>query len=234
VNKEILTTLLEEDPEGSLRESTWISLDRLNRAGIDRSRFDLSDPTQILLSWVDPAGNKLQKRRRENMEMWDNHILLNFGQKQRMRWIFLATYEWNVPCLLEEHSLHAWVNATTSVEPEFDTHDRAWAEGELDDVPLFLEFETPPALKRQKKTVGARGRSKKHGISIVDLETIEEDVDDETPEPSDNLGADPAPFSSARRGRARLGRAGVGIGRSDRFGAGRSDPDPRVLEPWVK
>ncbi|MQL75440.1 hypothetical protein Taro_007816, partial [Colocasia esculenta] len=57
VNKEILTTLPEEDPEGSLRESTWISLDRLNRAGIDRSRFDSSDPTQILLSWVDPAGN---------------------------------------------------------------------------------------------------------------------------------------------------------------------------------
>ncbi|MQL98520.1 hypothetical protein Taro_031232 [Colocasia esculenta] len=40
VNKEILTTLPEEDPEGSLRESTWISLDRLNRAGIDRSRLD--------------------------------------------------------------------------------------------------------------------------------------------------------------------------------------------------
>ncbi|MQM00358.1 hypothetical protein Taro_033091 [Colocasia esculenta] len=57
VNKEILTTLPEEDPEGSLRESTSISLDRLNRAGIDRSRFDSSDPTQILLSWVDPAGN---------------------------------------------------------------------------------------------------------------------------------------------------------------------------------
>ncbi|MQL79707.1 hypothetical protein Taro_012152 [Colocasia esculenta] len=87
----------------------------------------------------------------------------------------------------EEHPLHAWVNATTSVEPEFDPHDRAWAESELDDVPLLPEFETPPAPKRQKKTVGARGRSKKHGISIADLETIEEDVDDETPEPSDNL-----------------------------------------------
>ncbi|MQM12971.1 hypothetical protein Taro_045892, partial [Colocasia esculenta] len=89
----------------------------------------------------------------------------------------------------EEHPLHTWVNATTSVEPEFDPHDRAWAEGELDDVPLLLEFETPPAPKRQKKTVGAsaRVRSKKHGISIADLETIEEDNDDETPEPSDNV-----------------------------------------------
>ncbi|MQL72713.1 hypothetical protein Taro_005022 [Colocasia esculenta] len=87
----------------------------------------------------------------------------------------------------EEHPLHAWVNATTSVEPEFDQHDRAWAEGELDDVPLLPEFETPPAPKRQKKTVGAKGRSKKHDISIADLETIEEDVDDETPEPSDNV-----------------------------------------------
>ncbi|MQM06701.1 hypothetical protein Taro_039527 [Colocasia esculenta] len=87
----------------------------------------------------------------------------------------------------EEHPLHAWVNATSSVEPEFDPHDRAWAEGELDDVPLLLEFETPPTPKRQKKTVGARGMSKKHGISIADLETIEEDVDDETPESSDNV-----------------------------------------------
>ncbi|MQM06603.1 hypothetical protein Taro_039431 [Colocasia esculenta] len=59
--------------------------------------------------------------------------------------------------------------------------------GELDDVPLLPEFETPPVPKRQKKTVGARGRSKKHDISIADLETIEEDVDDETPEPSDNV-----------------------------------------------
>ncbi|MQM15062.1 hypothetical protein Taro_047997 [Colocasia esculenta] len=56
----------------------------------------------------------------------------------------------------EEHPLHAWVNTTTSVELEFDSHDRAWAEGELDDVPLLLEFETPPAPKRQKKIVGAR------------------------------------------------------------------------------
>ncbi|MQL73744.1 hypothetical protein Taro_006092 [Colocasia esculenta] len=85
-----------------------------------------------------------------------------------------------------EHPLHAWVNASTSVQPEFDPHDRAWAEGELDDVPLLPEFETPPAPKRQKKTVGARGRSTKHGISIADLDTIEEDIDDETPEPSDN------------------------------------------------
>ncbi|MQL85298.1 hypothetical protein Taro_017829 [Colocasia esculenta] len=59
--------------------------------------------------------------------------------------------------------------------------------GELDDVPLLPEFETPPAPKCQKKTVGARGRSKKHGISIADLETIEEDIDDDTPEPSDNI-----------------------------------------------
>ncbi|MQL70154.1 hypothetical protein Taro_002456, partial [Colocasia esculenta] len=87
----------------------------------------------------------------------------------------------------EEHPLHAWVNATSSVEPEFHPHDRAWAEGELDDVPLLLEFETPPAPKRQKKTMGARGRSKKYGISIADLETIEEDVDDETPESSHNV-----------------------------------------------
>ncbi|MQM03124.1 hypothetical protein Taro_035895 [Colocasia esculenta] len=76
---------------------------------------------------------------------------------------------------------------STSVEPEFDPHDRAWAEGELDDVPLLPEFETPSAPKCQKKAVGARGRSKKHGISIADLETIEEDIDDETPEPSDNV-----------------------------------------------
>ncbi|MQL74080.1 hypothetical protein Taro_006428 [Colocasia esculenta] len=87
----------------------------------------------------------------------------------------------------EEHPLHAWVNATTSVEPEFDPHDRAWAEGELDDVPLLPEFATPPAPKHQKKTVGARVRSKKHDISIADLETIKEDNDDETLEPSDNL-----------------------------------------------
>ncbi|MQL69467.1 hypothetical protein Taro_001763 [Colocasia esculenta] len=87
----------------------------------------------------------------------------------------------------EEHPLLVWVNATTSVEPEFDPHDRAWAEGELDDVPLLPEFESPPAPKRQKKTVGTRGRSNKHDISIADLETIEEDVDDETPEPSDNV-----------------------------------------------
>ncbi|MQL98842.1 hypothetical protein Taro_031555 [Colocasia esculenta] len=87
----------------------------------------------------------------------------------------------------EEHPLHAWVNATSSVEPEFDPHDRVWAEGELDDVPLLPDFETPPAPKRQKKTVGARGRNKKHGISIADLETIEEDVDDETSESSDNV-----------------------------------------------
>ncbi|MQL84273.1 hypothetical protein Taro_016786 [Colocasia esculenta] len=41
--------------------SSYLNLnrpDRLNRAGIDRSRFDSSDPTQILLSWVDPAGNE--------------------------------------------------------------------------------------------------------------------------------------------------------------------------------
>ncbi|MQL98107.1 hypothetical protein Taro_030802, partial [Colocasia esculenta] len=87
----------------------------------------------------------------------------------------------------EEHPLHAWVNATTSVELEFDPHDRAWAEGELDDVPLLPEFATPLTPKRQKKAVGARVRSKKHDISIADLETIEEDNDDETPEPSDNL-----------------------------------------------
>ncbi|MQM05421.1 hypothetical protein Taro_038232 [Colocasia esculenta] len=87
----------------------------------------------------------------------------------------------------EEHPLHTWVNATTLVEPEFDPHDRAWAEGKLDDVPLLPEFETPPAPKRQKKAIGARVRSKQRGISIADLETIEEDNDDETPEPSDNL-----------------------------------------------
>ncbi|MQL92336.1 hypothetical protein Taro_024953 [Colocasia esculenta] len=87
----------------------------------------------------------------------------------------------------EEHPLHAWVNATTSVEPEFDPHDRAWAEGELDDVSLLPEFATPPAPKPQEKTVGGRVRSKKHIISIADLETIEEDNDDESLEPSDNL-----------------------------------------------
>ncbi|MQL69465.1 hypothetical protein Taro_001765 [Colocasia esculenta] len=120
-------------------------------------------------------------------------------------------------------------------------------EGELDDVPLLPEFETPPAPKRQKKTVGARGRSKKHGISIADLETIKEDIDDETPEPSDNVvyetsndstsktrgRSSPLYLGQTRSGSARLGRAGVGIGRSDRFGADRSDPDPRVLEPWL-
>ncbi|MQL91186.1 hypothetical protein Taro_023799 [Colocasia esculenta] len=52
----------------------------------------------------------------------------------------------------EEHPLHAWVNTTTSVEPKFDPHDRAWAEGELDDVPWLPEFETPPAPKRQKRS----------------------------------------------------------------------------------
>ncbi|MQL93100.1 hypothetical protein Taro_025738 [Colocasia esculenta] len=59
--------------------------------------------------------------------------------------------------------------------------------GELDDVSLLPEFETPPTPKRQKKVMGARVRSKQQGISIADLETIEEDNDDETPEPSDNL-----------------------------------------------
>ncbi|MQM01168.1 hypothetical protein Taro_033916 [Colocasia esculenta] len=39
----------------------------------------------------------------------------------------------------------------------------------------------------QKKAVGARVRSKQRGISIADLETIEEDNDDETLEPSDNI-----------------------------------------------
>ncbi|MQL71221.1 hypothetical protein Taro_003524 [Colocasia esculenta] len=58
---------------------------------------------------------------------------------------------------------------------------------ELDDVSLLPEFKTPPAPKRQKKVVGTKVRSKQRGISIVDLETIEEDNDDETPEPSDNL-----------------------------------------------
>ncbi|MQM00044.1 hypothetical protein Taro_032769 [Colocasia esculenta] len=58
---------------------------------------------------------------------------------------------------------------------------------ELDDVSLLPGFETPPAPKRQKKVVGARVRSKQRGISIADLETIEEDNDDETSEPSDNL-----------------------------------------------
>ncbi|MQM05960.1 hypothetical protein Taro_038776 [Colocasia esculenta] len=58
--------------------------------------------------------------------------------------------------------------------------------GELDDVSLLPEFETPPTLKRQKKATGARVRSKQHGINITDFETIEED-DDETMEPSDNL-----------------------------------------------
>ncbi|MQL85426.1 hypothetical protein Taro_017947 [Colocasia esculenta] len=58
---------------------------------------------------------------------------------------------------------------------------------ELDDVHLLPEFATPPAPKRQRKIVGGRVRNKKHGINIVDLETIEEDNDDETLEPSDNL-----------------------------------------------
>ncbi|MQL84768.1 hypothetical protein Taro_017274 [Colocasia esculenta] len=80
----------------------------------------------------------------------------------------------------EEHPLHVWVNATTLVEPEFDPNDCAWAEGELDDVPLLLEFETPPTPKRQKKAVGARVRSKQRDINIANLETIEEDNDDET------------------------------------------------------
>ncbi|MQL71553.1 hypothetical protein Taro_003860 [Colocasia esculenta] len=92
-----------------------------------------------------------------------------------------------LPKFEEKHPLHAWVNATTSVEPEFDPNDRAWAEGELDDVPLLLEFETPAAPKRQKKATGARVRSKQRSISIADLETIEEDNDDETLEPRDNL-----------------------------------------------
>ncbi|MQL82946.1 hypothetical protein Taro_015430 [Colocasia esculenta] len=90
----------------------------------------------------------------------------------------------------EEHPLHAWVNATTSVEPEFDPHDRAWVEGELDDVSLLPEFETPPTPKRQKKALGARVRSKQRDISIADLETIEEDNDDETPEPRQGQGQD--------------------------------------------
>ncbi|MQL84858.1 hypothetical protein Taro_017357, partial [Colocasia esculenta] len=148
-----------------------------------------------------------------------------------------------------EHPLHAWVNASTSVQPEFDPHDRAWAEGELDDVPLLPEFETPPAPKRQKKTVGARGRSTKHGISIADLDTIEEDIDDETPEPSDNVQyqtsndstsktrgrSTPLLLGQTRSGSARIGRAGLGIAGSDRFWADRSDPDPRDFEPcpWV-
>ncbi|MQL75754.1 hypothetical protein Taro_008119 [Colocasia esculenta] len=100
---------------------------------------------------------------------WSTFGLIHTKQRNRLKSARLEKLE---------HPLHAWVNATTSVEPEFDLHDRAWAEDELDDVPLLPEFETPPAPKRQKKTVGARGRSKKHGISIADLETIEEDIDD--------------------------------------------------------
>ncbi|MQM07151.1 hypothetical protein Taro_039988 [Colocasia esculenta] len=59
--------------------------------------------------------------------------------------------------------------------------------GELDDVSLPPEFETPPTPKRQKKAAGVRVRSKQCGINIANLETIEEDNDDETPEPSNNL-----------------------------------------------
>ncbi|MQM13565.1 hypothetical protein Taro_046489, partial [Colocasia esculenta] len=69
----------------------------------------------------------------------------------------------------------------------YHPNDRAWAEGELDDVPLLPEFETPPAPKRPKNAAGARVRSKQRGISIADLETIKEDNDNETPKPSDNL-----------------------------------------------
>jgi hypothetical protein len=39
----------------------------------------------------------------------------------------------------EGHPLHAWVNATTSVEPEFDPTDRSWAEGtDLYNLELLL------------------------------------------------------------------------------------------------
>ncbi|MQM05779.1 hypothetical protein Taro_038597 [Colocasia esculenta] len=88
------------------------------------------------------------------------------------------------------------MNNKTTYAKWWEIIDRRWkhtlhhdlhAAGELDDVPLLPEFATPSAPKRQKKTVGARVRSKKHGISIADLETIEEDNDDETPEPSDNV-----------------------------------------------
>ncbi|MQM12035.1 hypothetical protein Taro_044946 [Colocasia esculenta] len=116
----------------------------------------------------------------------------------------------------EEHPLHAWVNATTSVEPEFDPHDRAWAEGELDDVSLLPEFGTPPAPKRQKKVVGAKVRSKQCGISIADLETIEEDNNDDTPEPSDNLIGQTPMESGGSCDPTRLGSGSAG-----------SDPAPR-------
>ncbi|MQL78146.1 hypothetical protein Taro_010554, partial [Colocasia esculenta] len=103
------------------------------------------------------------------------------------------------PRSIEDFLLRRIIGLKVVVPHQYvSTFERIWDEygctlmcdgwtGELDDVLLLPEFETPPAPKRQKKTVGARGRSKKHGISIADLETIEEDVDDETPESSDNV-----------------------------------------------
>ncbi|MQL68272.1 hypothetical protein Taro_000540 [Colocasia esculenta] len=79
-----------------------------------------------------------------------------------------------------------WSSSLSSAKGMWEWPMPVWY-GELDDVYLLPEFATPPAPKRQKKTVGGRVRSKKHGISIADLETIKEDNDDETPEPSDNL-----------------------------------------------
>ncbi|MQL73781.1 hypothetical protein Taro_006131 [Colocasia esculenta] len=89
----------------------------------------------------------------------------------------------------EEHPLRTWVNAT--LQPlrlnRSSTRMIVHRLKMLDDVPSLQEFETPPTPKCQKTVAGARVKSKQHDISIANLETIEEDNDDETPEPSDNL-----------------------------------------------
>ncbi|MQL90658.1 hypothetical protein Taro_023251 [Colocasia esculenta] len=90
------------------------------------------------------------KRRRENMEMWeegDNHILLNFGPKKKMRWIFLATYEWNVPCLLQVVS-----------RPDAE-YRSAKAVARKEETPSEDSPRLPSSRSHDSMTTGSPGRS---------------------------------------------------------------------------
>ncbi|MQL71481.1 hypothetical protein Taro_003804 [Colocasia esculenta] len=186
-----LTRRREKQPSISAAfKNLKICKEKIGRATTDGRRENYDNSSEVLIGAKNVIKRMLDNEDRAIIackQMHDYRLqLYHFGTStaQRAAQILSPDIE---EVFEEEHPLHAWVNASTSVQPEFDPHDRAWAEGELDDVPLLPEFETPPAPKRQKKTVGARGRSTKHGISIADLDTIEEDIDDETPEPSDNV-----------------------------------------------
>ncbi|MQM10150.1 hypothetical protein Taro_043039 [Colocasia esculenta] len=93
------------------------------------------------------------------------------------------------------------MNNKTTYAKWWEIIDRQWEHrlhhdfhvaGDLDGVLLLLEFETPLAPKRQKKTAGARvRRSKQHGTSIANLETIKEDNDGQGQGASEDSGYNP-------------------------------------------